>query len=630
MDVLNNMTAPSPSITPSASVDLDDVINAMFSTFSIIVLGYGMGRANLIPTSVGQGLGTFLFQVSLPCLIFHSVGTMSFTGVNWWVWAALLISKGIIFMLVLGFGALSSNVANGAVWAIFCTQSNDFALGLPLLKALYKTTQPTFPQYIYLCAPISLCLLNPIGFVCMELGNKKLDLDAVDGPIGTRAETPLPRDRTALRLVGDAILGTVRNPLVLAVILGLAYNVAFHGAMGPLVEQPIVLLGQAFDGVALFCLGLSVVGKFEAVHGRASVLPMSMVFVKCLLLPLVCKLVIDILPDHITEEAMSGESDLAFLLGMFPTAPGVFLYARRYGMPEESLSFATAAGTFASAPIILVAAIFIYIIRDTATGDAPWDWMQLQVKLYVGIASICAVILLVAPLMFSFAVQPIRKRWKLMGTYDMTNMQLVLLACVGQIAAPSALLTCSQHSKDDNVSQWIFVFGGTILYRLSTMGLALGMLACAVGDIGRKEYRYKWIPVAVVGLAALCCGILPLLSDGEGGDSPADICERPYQAAQLWVASIVNALGVIVFSLAVVVGVKGNKSTTQAHTNKGASQGTLLLRSSQTRLAASSFHFSRDSRLQRIFECASSFLLLPSCIVCHLLWAQLHINVCFG
>ncbi len=590
-----NTTAPTPSA--SSSVDLEDVINAMFSTFSIIALGYSMGRAKFIPTSVGEGLGTFLFQVSLPCLIFHSVGTMSFTGVNWWVLIALLISKGVVFIVVLGLGSYWFNLASGAVWAIFCTQSNDFALGLPLLKALYKTTNPFFPQYIYLCAPISLCLLNPIGFVCMELGNKN---DHLNSPIDVGNSSL--HNRTPLRLVVDAILGTLRNPLVLAVLLGLVFNVIFDGSMTRLVEQPIVLLGQAFDGVALFCLGLSVVGKFEAVNARDTVLPISMVFVKCLLLPVVCKVVVDAMPDDITEGPLSGESDLAFLLGMFPTAPGVFLYARRYGMPEESIAFATAAGTFASAPIILIAAIFIYIIKDTVTSDAPWDWLQLQLKLYVGFASICAVALLILPLVFTLALQKIRNRWKMMSTYDFTNFMLVLLACIGQIASPLALLTCSQHSKAENVLQWIFVFGGVILYRLSTMGLGLGMLVCAMDGSGRNTRYYRALPFLVIVLTALSCVLLPFLSGPQAGDSPADICERPYQATQLWVASVVNALNAIVCTVAVL---KGNGPGASRSSNEPSA--TLLLRSTENHFAISNFDFHETTDFYKFLNSQAPF-----------------------
>lgn len=48
------------------------------------------------------------------------------------------------------------------------SQSNDFALGYPILEAVYSKTHPDYLRYIYLIAPISLCILNPIAFFMME------------------------------------------------------------------------------------------------------------------------------------------------------------------------------------------------------------------------------------------------------------------------------------------------------------------------------------------------------------------------------------------------------------------------------------------------------------------------------
>ena len=38
-----------------------------------------------------------------------------------------------------------------------------------LVDALYRSTYPEYLQYIYLVAPVSLMLLNPIGFALCEV-----------------------------------------------------------------------------------------------------------------------------------------------------------------------------------------------------------------------------------------------------------------------------------------------------------------------------------------------------------------------------------------------------------------------------------------------------------------------------
>lgn len=43
------------------------------------------------------------------------------------------------------------------------------SLSVILVDALYRSTYPEYLQYIYLVAPVSLMLLNPIGFALCEV-----------------------------------------------------------------------------------------------------------------------------------------------------------------------------------------------------------------------------------------------------------------------------------------------------------------------------------------------------------------------------------------------------------------------------------------------------------------------------
>jgi predicted permease len=611
-----NSSSPSPAAVVTSSIDLADVINAMFSTFSIIALGYLMGCYRIVPASVGQGMGTFLFQVALPCLIFHSVGTMSFDGVNWWILLTLFTGKSLVFLLVLCLGTWGSNLANGAVWAIFCTQSNDFALGLPLLKALYKSTHPTYSAYIYLVAPISLCFLNPVGFVCMEMGKQRLEGEGKEITGIDTINSSSPERRASCLVAKDALIGTFSNPLVLAVLLGLLFNLVFHGTMTPLIADPIKLLGSAFDGVALFCLGLSVVGKLGLAQGRDAVLPMAMVGVKCCLLPILCKVIIDVLPDGISETATSGASDLVFLLGMFPTAPGVFLYARRYGMPEpeQYLSFATAAGTFLSAPIILVSAIFIYIVKDTVKGDTPWDNLQLEIKMYVGLVSLGSASFIVLPLLFSRCIQPVWKQLQSMSMYDKSIVQLVFLMCLGHIALPIAVSTCSLHSQDVNRFQWIFIFGGTVLYRLAAIGMASVMLLYA-SDISWESKRWlRWTPLLVILFTLFFCALVPILSREVTGHSPADRCEHPYEVVQLWIGICVNFVNAVMCSLASKQGFvqRSDRGAVPDRLEEESGGATLILRSTLTRSSFASFRFHETIDHKQFLTTQASFFVFQT------------------
>ena len=549
-----------------------------------------MGKYKCIPKTVGVGLGTFLFQVALPALIFHSCGTMSFVGVNWWILVALFLGKALIFCCTIIIGTLSTSLETAAVWAIFVTQSNDFALGLPLLRSLYSTTHPNYPTYIFLAAPISLVILNPIGFVCMELGTLKrrnpqqrqneaneaneLNESNESNELNQKhSSTNNENHKSIASLIIKSICTTLKNPLVLSVICGLTYNVVFGGKMIDMIANPIILIGSAFDGVALFCLGLSVVGKLTKVSGRESVFPISMVLVKIILLPILCKLIVDAMPDNISENTNS--SDLVFLLGMFPTAPGVFLYALRYGLPESSLAYATAVGTLLSAPLILLAAIMTEINVGGQEKDNYFDILALHIDISIGWISTTLCALMILPVCCSYLFQKCRNVWQLLSKYETTIVIFVLLLLVAHISLSVASSTCNIETIEYNLIRWFLIFGSVLLYRLSTLGLAIVIyVGKRKRNINTRENGFQsvqssrsWylIPIFVVVIIPVICTIIALTSQ-QGGHSPVHACLHPFVKGQDWTASCCNMLTAIACSIAVASGF-ATKTNTDDYTS---------------------------------------------------------------
>ena len=45
------------------------------------------------------------------------------------------------------------------MWGIFTTQSNDLAIGLPIVKLL----QNDYEKYLYIIAAVQMCVINPAG-----------------------------------------------------------------------------------------------------------------------------------------------------------------------------------------------------------------------------------------------------------------------------------------------------------------------------------------------------------------------------------------------------------------------------------------------------------------------------------
>ena len=162
----------------------------------MVLLGYIAAACQIISKSQIMGINRFVSTFSLPALLFKSIAVLDFSQVNWLFLTSIFLSKATIF-----FGALlitlitmrPTNIGLAAVFAIYVSQSNDFALGYPIVSAIYSQTHPDYLHYIYLIAPISLCILNPIAFLLMEANEVIFKRNqaqlALDNNINNRAYT---------------------------------------------------------------------------------------------------------------------------------------------------------------------------------------------------------------------------------------------------------------------------------------------------------------------------------------------------------------------------------------------------------------------------------------------------------
>ena len=132
-----------------------------------------------IPAEGVRAMGVFLTTLALPALLLRNMVTLDFSNVDWTFFFAIFIAKGILFaftamVCILKHGGKPAGYSDAGCFGIFVTQSNDFAMGLPILTALFSGSPETasYPALLYLLAPISLAILNPIGFFLMEVGRK--------------------------------------------------------------------------------------------------------------------------------------------------------------------------------------------------------------------------------------------------------------------------------------------------------------------------------------------------------------------------------------------------------------------------------------------------------------------------
>ena len=144
--------------------------SALVACIGVIAAGYGAGRLRIIDTT-GAGpaaIGAFVGRFALPALLFRELATLRWKEIDGRLLASVAAAKALLFAGVLGCSTLLESrragddrdfkrlVAASAARAIFCTQSNDFALGLPVIQALYGGDEGRrMVAMLYLLASIS-------------------------------------------------------------------------------------------------------------------------------------------------------------------------------------------------------------------------------------------------------------------------------------------------------------------------------------------------------------------------------------------------------------------------------------------------------------------------------------------
>ncbi|KAJ8716183.1 hypothetical protein PYW08_013468 [Mythimna loreyi] len=341
----------------------DNLYPALFQCFTIILCGYIAGRLNVVSATESKGIATFVGTFALPSLIFLSLAQLDFSTVNWTFLLAILLAKGLVFFGVMIVTMLVSkplNLGRAGIFAIFCTQSNDFALGYPIINALYQKTHPEYALYLYLMAPISLAILNPIAFVLMEI-NKQND----QTPVIT-IEGQSKWCVCSIKLLKQIAKGIAFNPVVVMTVLGIFGNAAFKHQLSIYIEGLLEVFGQSFAATALFLLGLRMVGQIHRLRGPALLLPCVLIMVKLIVLPVVMRESVSALDAGANESETLSLSTYAFLYGTIPTAPAVFVFSNLYQLEIDLMASSMVICTFLSAPMMFMSAQMIAINKDFA------------------------------------------------------------------------------------------------------------------------------------------------------------------------------------------------------------------------------------------------------------------------
>lgn len=140
------------------------------------------------------------------------------------------------------------------------------------MDALYRSSHPEYVQYIYLVAPVSLMLLNPVGFALCEIQRWRHNNDRSYSKLHV-IFTVVLQVRVFIFIQMFLLMSAffsrcsflsfqvLKNPIVFMVIVGILSHFLFGGRVPVLLGEFVDGLADSFGGAALFYLGLNMVGQ---------------------------------------------------------------------------------------------------------------------------------------------------------------------------------------------------------------------------------------------------------------------------------------------------------------------------------------------------------------------------------
>ena len=354
MDIINsslttNLTDNTGDPGEGEGVSLEDLLPTICQVFVTIFLGWLTGTLKIISPEGVKGLNIFVGKFSLPSLVFISLATLDFSTVNLAFLLGIFLSKLQIFLLTIFLEMIiSRDLSKAAMFAMFCTQTNDFAMGVPILEAIGDNP---YKNYLYLAAPISLVVLNPVGFIMLE----------------TQKESE--GQKTVWSTLAVVMKGLATNAIIVMTVLGCVANLIFSGSPPAPLQLILSKLGAAFGSLAPFTLGLGMVDKFRFLRGGNLSTLIIMMIIKCILAPISSHFMVGQVSEWLYGETDRSLMNFSFLYGTFPPALGVMAYASQYGVTPELVSAGIVLCTAVSAPLMFLSAQILTILSISSEED---------------------------------------------------------------------------------------------------------------------------------------------------------------------------------------------------------------------------------------------------------------------
>ncbi|MGL4319313.1 MAG: AEC family transporter [Paracoccaceae bacterium] len=215
-----------------------DIFLKTLPFFALIATGYLAGRTRFFTPEATAYLTKFVFYFALSAMLFGFAANLSLgTVFDWNFVAAYLGASLAVYALAFGVGRLRGvTVEEAAVEAQCAVIGNVGFLGIPMLVLLLGQAA---------AGPLLLVL--------------SIDLIVFSSLI-TLVITARREGSVSFGVIWVLILGLLKNPMIVAVVLGLAWGASGWDVPAP-VNEYLTTLGAAATPGALFAIGASLAGR---------------------------------------------------------------------------------------------------------------------------------------------------------------------------------------------------------------------------------------------------------------------------------------------------------------------------------------------------------------------------------
>lgn len=295
--------------------------------FALIGLGWVAGRTRFFPAEAVRWLTKFVFYFALSAMLFRFAATLPIeTLFDLRFVLAYVVGSFALWVLALGVAlARRESLAMAAMEAHTAMTGNTGFLGVPMLVAL----------------------LGPAaaGPVLMVLTADMI----IFSTLITLVITGAAHGRVSVSMIKPLALGILRNPMIGAMAVGLAWSVLHLPMPGPL-EEFTRILGAAATPGALFAIGATLATQ-PKIEKLGPALWLS--FAKLILHPAAIAL------SCLAFGVGMGPAGVMLAAAALPVAGNVPILASHFGIGEQRVAATILISTAAS--ILTVSAVIAYI-----------------------------------------------------------------------------------------------------------------------------------------------------------------------------------------------------------------------------------------------------------------------------